>query len=122
MAKLLKDRKINPNIVVDEVGNLNGSPTPQICFAVSCRHCMDPQCLKACINGVYSVDEKGTIRMDKEKCVGCYTCIVACPYGCVVPSADKKAVTKCELCLNNTVGEPMCVKGCPNNAIVFEEE
>jgi carbon-monoxide dehydrogenase iron sulfur subunit len=30
-------------------------------------------------------------------------------------------VQKCELCVNTTAGTPTCVKGCPNNAIVFEE-
>ena len=28
---------------------------------------------------------------------------------------------KCELCLKNASGEPACVKGCPNRAIVYEE-
>jgi len=30
-------------------------------------------------------------------------------------------IQKCELCTNNIHGTPQCVKGCPNNAIVFEE-
>ncbi|MDD6237270.1 MAG: 4Fe-4S ferredoxin, partial [Clostridiales bacterium] len=51
---------------------------------------------------------------------GCYTCIMACPYGAVVPS-DEGVVQKCELCVKNSCGEPACVKGCPNHAIVFEE-
>ena len=29
---------------------------------------------------------------------------------------------KCELCLNNSCGEPACVAGCPNRAIIFEEK
>ena len=31
------------------------------------------------------------------------------------------AAQKCELCLENSCGEPACVKGCPNRAIVYEE-
>ena len=53
--------------------------------------------------------------------VGCYTCIMACPYGAVMPSDDGSVIQKCELCLNNSTGSPACVKGCPNQAIVFEE-
>ncbi|MDR0920036.1 MAG: 4Fe-4S binding protein [Oscillospiraceae bacterium] len=114
IAKVLKDKKINPNIKIDDDG--------KICFAVSCRHCFDPQCVKACINGVWTKNADGTVTMDKERCVGCQTCIVACPYGCIVLNDDHTAVKKCELCMNNVIGEPMCVKGCPNNAIIFEEE
>lgn len=28
---------------------------------------------------------------------------------------------KCELCLQNTCGEPACVRECPNRAIVYEQ-
>ena len=29
---------------------------------------------------------------------------------------------KCQLCLDSAAGEPACVRGCPNRAIVFEEK
>ncbi len=111
MADALKDVKINPKIKVEE----NGS----ICFAVNCRHCDDPICVKSCISGALTKQD-GVIRIDRDKCVGCYTCIMVCPYGAIMPS-DGIPVQKCELCLNNTCGEPACVKGCPNKAIVYEE-
>ena len=89
-------------------------------FAVSCRHCDDPICVKSCITGALR-RENGVIRIDSSRCVGCYTCITVCPYGAIMPS-ESGAVQKCELCMNNSFGEPACVKGCPNKAIVFEEE
>lgn len=45
--------------------------------------------------------------------------MLVCPYGALQPSEDG-IMQKCELCLKNG-GEPACVKGCPNNAIVYEE-
>ena len=75
--------------------------------------------MKSCISGALSVHD-GVIEIDQNKCVGCYTCIMACPYGAVVPS-DEGVIQKCELCIKNSCGEPACVKGCPNHAIVFEE-
>lgn len=110
MAKL-KGIKINPRIQVEE--------HEDVCFAVNCRHCEEPLCVKSCISGALSVHD-GVIEIDQNKCVGCYTCIMACPYGAVVPS-DEGAIQKCELCIKNSCGEPACVKGCPNHAIVFEE-
>ncbi|NLJ30145.1 MAG: 4Fe-4S dicluster domain-containing protein [Clostridiales bacterium] len=112
MVKALKDQKIHPRIRVEEGDG--------VCFAVSCRHCEEPLCVKSCITGALSIQD-GVIHVDQDKCVGCYTCVLVCPYGAVMPSPDGHAIQKCELCLTNSSGEPACVKGCPNQAIVFEE-
>lgn len=112
MVRALKDVKIHPRIRVEG--------DDKISFAVSCRHCEEPLCVKSCITGAMSVRD-GVIHVDKDKCVGCYTCILVCPYGAVMPAPDGGVVQKCELCTDNASGEPACVKGCPNRAIVFEE-
>ena len=93
-----------------------------ISFAVNCRHCHEPLCLKGCIAGAISRGADGFISIDKNKCVGCCTCVLVCPYGAVTPDETGHAAQKCELCLNNAAGAPACVKGCPNRAIVYEEE
>ncbi len=111
MARALKDRSIRPRIRIEE--------QPGISFAVSCRHCENPLCVKSCITGALSVTD-GLVSIDPDRCIGCYTCIVSCPYGCVAP-ADTGVVQKCELCTKTIEGTPACVKGCPNNAIVYEE-
>ncbi|MBP5208407.1 MAG: 4Fe-4S binding protein [Clostridia bacterium] len=107
----LKGRKIFPRIRVD-----GGD---KISFAVSCRHCTDPICVKSCIAGAISKRD-GVVRIDKNKCVGCLTCVLVCPYGALAPGEDG-VMQKCELCLDNVCGAPACVAGCPNNAIVYEE-
>ena len=111
MAKL-KGVKIYPRIRVEGDDSIS--------YAVSCRHCTDPICIKSCISGALSRDENGTVVIDHERCVGCLTCVLVCPYGAVTQDGEGAAV-KCELCLKNSSGEPACVKGCPNNAIVYEE-
>ena len=111
MVKALKGREIYPNIQIEEKGDVS--------FAVSCRHCSEPLCVKSCITGALSIKD-GVVRIDRNKCVGCFTCVLVCPYGAVVPS-EEGAVQKCELCGENAGGAPACVKGCPNRAIVFEE-
>jgi len=112
MVKALKDVRIHPRIQIEEGQGIN--------FAVSCRHCEEPLCVKSCITGALSI-ENGVIEVDKDKCVGCYTCIMICPYGAVMPGSDGSVIQKCELCMDNSCGEPACVQGCPNKAIVFEE-
>ena len=111
MVKALKGREIRPNIQIEEKDNVS--------FAVSCRHCREPLCVRSCITGALSIRD-GVVRIDRNKCVGCYTCVLVCPYGAVLPS-EEGAVQKCELCVENAGGTPACVKGCPNRAIVFEE-
>lgn len=111
MARALKDKPIYPRIHIE--GN------EQISFAVSCRHCTDPLCVKSCIAGALSQTD-GLISIDRNKCVGCQTCILVCPYGALALGGDG-IMQKCELCVNNAWGEPACVAGCPNKAIVFEE-
>lgn len=86
MVKALKDHKIAPRIKIEERNNIS--------FAVSCRHCEDPLCVKGCI--------------------------LSCPYGALSHS-EQGAIQKCELFQKNDFGQPMCVQGCPNKAIVYEE-
>ena len=111
MVLALKGKPLYPRIHVEE--------GRKISYAVSCRHCDDPLCVKSCIAGALSKKD-GVIQIDKDKCVSCYTCILVCPYGALSPG-ETGVMQKCELCLANSFGEPACVQGCPNRAIVYEE-
>jgi carbon-monoxide dehydrogenase iron sulfur subunit len=111
MATALKGKPIRPRIHIEEA--------PQIAYAVSCRHCKDPLCVKSCISGALHLED-GAVCIDHARCVGCLTCVLVCPYGAVLPGPDGAAM-KCELCLHNAVGAPACAAGCPNRAIVYEE-
>ena len=75
--------------------------------------------MKSCIAGALSKRD-GVIRVDRERCVGCLTCVLVCPYGALAPG-ENGTMQKCELCLENGRGAPACVTGCPNKAIVYEE-
>lgn len=112
MVKALKGKDIYPRIKVEG--------DDKITYAVSCRHCTDPICVKSCISGALSRNGDGMVSIDKSKCIGCLTCVLVCPYG-AISQDETGAVQKCELCLRNSSGEPACVKGCPNRAIVYEE-
>ena len=114
MVKALKGKDIFPRIKVEDGDGVH--------FAVNCRHCSDPICVKSCIAGALSREEGGMVIIDQDKCVGCYTCVMVCPYGAIMPAEGGKVAQKCMLCTDNQMnGEPNCVKNCPNRAIVFEE-
>ncbi len=90
-----------------------------VSFSTPCRHCDEPDCLRACISGAIQKNDSGVVRIDTEQCVGCWSCVMACPYGAVQRNLTKKKANKCDLCPDRT--SPACVDACPNRALVYKE-
>lgn len=105
-----------PHIIVEACGYLS--------FGLPCRHCEDAPCLESCMTGALYRDERtGAVLLNKEKCVGCFMCIMNCPYGVIKRGKgkdNKKIASKCDLCVDTPDQIPACVKNCPNEALVFE--
>jgi carbon-monoxide dehydrogenase iron sulfur subunit len=62
----------------------------------------------------------GNVSLDTDRCIGCWTCILACPYGAIRRDLERDIVAKCDLCPDLEV--PACVTNCPNEALVFTED
>ncbi|MDQ2086188.1 4Fe-4S dicluster domain-containing protein [Herbivorax sp. ANBcel31] len=93
-----------------------------VSFGLQCKNCDEPECVKACITGAMQIDLKNKIvTNDEQRCIGCWTCILSCPYGAIKRDyKDKKIASKCDFCIEKD-GEPQCVKNCPNEALYMEE-
>ena len=103
---------IAPAVRVEEEGCVS--------FALQCRHCDDAPCIEACIAGAMRRDPKtGAVVCDEERCVGCWSCIMVCRAGAVLRGKARRVASKCDLCADE--GAPVCVEGCPNEALVYEE-
>jgi Fe-S-cluster-containing dehydrogenase component len=86
--------------------------------AQPCQQCVDPQCMRYCPTKAIKVDETTGARVIEAKlCIGCQTCIKACPYPISRIGFDrvKKKAVKCDLC----GGDPACVKACPTGALTY---
>ena len=101
-------------LVVEEEGPLS--------FAMQCRHCEDAVCVEACITGAMHRDEEtGTVQCDEDRCVGCWMCIMVCPFGAIQRNlVGNKAASKCDLCYTQDI--PACVAHCPNEALTLIEK
>lgn len=54
-----------------------------------CNHCENAACVKACPTQAMYKDENGLTLHDPEKCIGCKSCMLACPYGVISFNKDK---------------------------------
>ncbi len=91
-----------------------------VCFAVQCRHCDEPWCVYSCLTGAMRKNPvTGIVTSDPEKCIGCWTCLIACPNGALVKNRSSKIVAKCDFCPGQDT--PVCVVNCPNEALVLAE-
>lgn len=88
---------------------------------MGCQHCENPACVQVCPTEASHKLEDGTVQIDKEKCIGCQFCAMACPYGVRYLNEEERVVEKCTLCHQKTAqGElPQCVAQCGARARYF---
>ena len=48
---------------------------------VLCMHCEEPSCMEVCPTGATQKLDNGIVIVEKDKCMGCKYCVMACPYG-----------------------------------------
>jgi tetrathionate reductase subunit B len=88
----------------------------------NCMHCDIPTCVQACpTNATFKDKKDGTVKVNEKLCIGCGSCIPACPYGARYRHPEKKIVDKCDFCEHRRMrGDlPACVTTCPTKARVF---
>lgn len=91
------------------------TPLPQFC-----RHCEEPFCVEACSSGALSKSDHGLVLVDVERCVGCFMCVMSCPYGMLRPTATGAVACKCDACMER---EAMaCVAACPSGCLQESNE
>jgi carbon-monoxide dehydrogenase iron sulfur subunit len=91
---------------------------------IQCRHCEDAPCITVCpTQAIHRHSDNDPVLIDKERCIGCHYCLIACPFGVIDITSDGKAVTKCDMCVERTKTgqQPACVSSCATGALEFCE-
>lgn len=117
-------------------------------FPKPCFHCDNPPCTKVCpVNATFKRQD-GIVLIDNERCIGCRSCMVACPYSTrffnwshpditqtrelagAAYSPERSVprrmgtVEKCDFCpdMIRQGKMPACVTGCPMDVIYFGDQ
>jgi Fe-S-cluster-containing dehydrogenase component len=94
-------------------------------FAAYCRQCPEPFCATACPKKALERLESGVVERQNMLCVGCKSCVLACPFGTLHPDLINYVTAKCDLCLNplaeNPDYVPSCVQTAPPGTFRMEE-
>lgn len=125
--------------VEGEYPNVRKSIVPMLCM-----HCENAPCVDVCPTGATFKRDDGIVVVDKDLCIGCRSCMMACPYEAryyresedgyfgaelneyetlMYPVMPKGTVDKCTFCVERIdagKGEQQaCVAACPAEARVF---
>lgn len=85
-----------------------------------CNHCENAPCVSVCPTRASHYGPDGLVVVDRDKCIGCKVCTVACPYEVRYLHPDG-FVDKCSFCQHRVEKgqEPACVAVCPTDALTF---
>jgi Fe-S-cluster-containing dehydrogenase component len=85
-----------------------------------CNHCTDAPCVTICPTSALFKRKNGIVDFDTSNCIGCKSCMQACPYDALYIDPDDHTAQKCNYCAHRVeVGiEPACVVVCPEQSIV----
>jgi len=85
-----------------------------------CNHCDHAPCVAICPTVALYRRPDGIVDFDGARCIGCKSCMQACPYDALYIDPASNTAAKCHYCAHRVeVGlEPACVVVCPEQAII----
>ncbi len=86
---------------------------------MACNHCEQAYCVEVCPTKACHREpvNHNRVMIDKKRCIGCRTCILACPFGHPFFDVQERVTVKCDYC----DGDPQCVRFCEVKAISFTD-
>ena len=93
--------------------------TKRSAAVLRCNHCADAPCITICPTKALHRRDDGIVDLDDSRCIGCASCLQACPYDAIHIDEREGTAAKCHFCAHRLeVGlAPACVSVCPEQAI-----
>ena len=94
----------------------------QAMLRFTCRKCEEAPCITVCPADALERDDDGIIARASNLCIGCQSCVAACPFGTLSNRiiTDKKSI--CDLCDFTDDSKPLkCMETAPEGAVIFTE-
>ncbi|MDD5005844.1 MAG: 4Fe-4S dicluster domain-containing protein [Candidatus Omnitrophica bacterium] len=94
-----------------------------ITYVLICRKCEEPHCVNSCPQNALEKQQDKILRRYYMRCIGCKSCVHACPYGTIYPELVPYITSKCDLCLDRRKqkDQPICVPTCPYGALSLND-
>ncbi len=94
--------------------------TRRLFSVMRCNHCEDAPCVEICPVEALHIRDDGIVDFDNRRCIGCKSCMQACPYNALYIDPVTHTAAKCNYCAHRIdIGlEPACVNVCPEHAII----
>lgn len=91
---------------------------------VLCNQCNRPPCVTGCpTKATYKDKQNGIVMMNNKKCIGCKTCMTACPYNARYYNEEMHSVDKCDFCYGTRLSKGLkttaCAEACPAKVRIF---
>lgn len=85
-----------------------------------CNHCEAAPCVEICPTQALFHRPDGIVDFDNSRCIGCKSCMQACPYDALYIDPRTHTAAKCNFCAHRVELnlEPACVIVCPTQAII----
>lgn len=83
---------------------------------IMCQQCESAPCMNSCpVKAIERDDKLGVLKTNYDRCIGCRTCMMVCPFGATGYDPVVRKVFKCDQC----DGDPTCVKFCETKALQY---
>lgn len=91
---------------------------------ILCNQCNNPPCVRTCpTTATFKDKTNGIVMMNDKKCIGCKSCMIACPYNARYFNEEKEAIDKCDFCFATWLSKgkktTACADICPADVRIF---
>jgi anaerobic dimethyl sulfoxide reductase subunit B (iron-sulfur subunit) len=91
-------------------------------LSLACNHCAVPACQAVCpVEAIVKSDETGLVAINEDLCIGCGSCVTACPYKAPILLEAGDKAGKCDGCRSflEQGWKVACVGACSTRCLDF---